>query len=112
MLPLYPGAEPCVGSGFCCKKGPCAYGESIGPDNPRCKHLQEVPQDDGLHPRYTCGIYDEIVKQPFWEHNPAFGAGCCSSLFNPDRAAILRDIRSGAAHDVHVRGAGGDDHER
>jgi hypothetical protein len=42
-LPLYPGAEPCVGSGFCCKKGPCQFGESISTENPRSSMTTEEP---------------------------------------------------------------------
>ena len=90
-LPLYPGAQSCVGSGFCCKQAPCPFGEATAPDNPACKHLKEVPQDVGKQSRYTCGIYDYIITQPDWENAPAFGAGCCSSLFNPDRERILRE---------------------
>jgi len=93
-LPLYPGAEPCVNSGFCCKKGPCQFGEVTSPENHACKHLQVMPQPPGRYPRYVCGIYDHIVQQPGWEYAPAFGAGCCASLFNHDRAAILREQRT------------------
>lgn len=84
-------APPCVGSGFCCKQAPCPFGEW---DDARhqCRHLIPILQKEGLHERYTCAIAGEIVKQPGWEAAPAFGAGCCSSLFNPDRDAILRDI--------------------
>lgn len=94
QLPLYPGASPCVGSGMCCKKAPCQFGKSTGPDNPTCIHLKEIEQTYGRHKRYTCGIASHIVEQHGWEISPAFGAGCCSSLFNEDRNAIIRDIRN------------------
>lgn len=94
MLPLYEGAQPCVGSGFCCKKVPCPFGESKSPVDKGCIHLKEVEKKDGeQQQRYTCGIYSWIIKQPGWEFSPAFGAGCCSSLFNPDRDAIIREMK-------------------
>jgi hypothetical protein len=101
-LPLYPGARMCVGSGFCCKKTVCAFGERIDAKNPSCKHLKEIEQENGKHPRYTCGIYDYIVSQTGWEFNPAFGAGCCMPLFNADREAIIRDIKDGDNPTVDV----------
>lgn len=79
-LPLYPGASPCVGSGFCCKARPCPFGTGTP-----CVHLKPV---DDL--RYTCGIAEEIMQQPGWELAPAFGAGCSSTLFNTDRDRIIR----------------------
>jgi hypothetical protein len=94
MLALYEGAEPCVGSGFCCKKVPCPFGESKSLVDKGCIHLKEIAKQDGeQEQRYTCGIYREILKKPGWELSPAFGAGCCSSLFNPDRARIILEIR-------------------
>lgn len=83
--------RPCVGSGLCCKIAPCLFGERAE-DSSQCIFLEEIEQPDGRHPRYTCGKYDEIVSQPGWEMYPAFGAGCCSAMFNPDREAIIRDI--------------------
>mgnify|MGYP000511781127 CR=1 FL=1 len=90
-LPLYPGAASCVGSGFCCNKVPCGFGESISATNKACVHLTPV-ETNGKHQRFTCGIYEYIITQPGWEFSPAFGAGCCSTLFNPERNAILREI--------------------
>jgi len=83
-LPLYPGASPCVGSGYCCKVRPCPFGKGTP-----CVHLKPV---DGL--RYTCGIAEEIMTKPGWELSPAFGAGCSSTLFNADRARIIRLARA------------------
>lgn len=93
-LPLYKVASLCVGSGFCCKQRPCSFGESISAENLSCKHLKAIENKNGQHQRYTCGIYSEIIGKPGWEVSPAFGAGCCSSLFNPDRAAIIAELRS------------------
>lgn len=93
-LPLHEGASPCVGSGFCCKKGPCPFGSRTSEMNPACIHLVLIQQEPGLYPRYTCGIYDEIIGRPGWEFAPAFGAGCCSTLFNEDRSAIIAQLRN------------------
>lgn len=76
-LPLHPGAEPCIRSGWCCKRAPCPFGEGKP-----CIHLAEI---DG---QYGCGIAEWIVTQPGWEVAPAFGAGCCANM-NPDRARLL-----------------------
>lgn len=94
MLPLYEGAQPCVGSGFCCKVGPCPFGTVTSRTNPTCIHLKEIEQEDGKHPRYTCGIAAEIVGKPGWENAPAFGAGCCSTMGNTARNAIIRELRN------------------
>ena len=82
--------QSCVGSGFCCRVAPCPYGE-WNEDKSACKHLVEITSDDEENPRFGCGIYDEIVKQPLWHLCPAFGQGCVSTLFNADRRAILRE---------------------
>lgn len=83
--------QPCVGSGFCCKKTPCPYG-APDPVTGGCVHL--VPwEDDALEaPRYRCGRYEFIVQQPGAKFVPAFGAGCCMPLFNDARDEVLRAI--------------------
>ena len=68
-------AKPCLRSGFCCKLGPCPYGDGV----PCIQLGGDKPGD------YFCKIHDEIQKDPMSEFAPAFGAGCCSSLFNEDR---------------------------
>lgn len=92
-LPLYPGASPCVGSGFCCKLAPCPYGE-WNKTKTQCAHLIPIGTASGKHQRYTCGKYEYIVNQPDWQLIPAFGAGCCSTIGNPDRSAIIRELRN------------------
>ena len=86
-LPLWPSAKPCVRSGFCCRKAPCPFGEKAK-DHNGCKHLVEEP--DG---RTLCGRYEYILSLPQeqWAMAPAFGAGCCMSLFNEDRDRIIRE---------------------
>jgi hypothetical protein len=71
----------CLRSGFCCKRAPCPYGSGapciqLGGDKPG---------------EYFCKIHDEIVKDPHADLAPAFGAGCCSPLFNEDRDAVLKE---------------------
>lgn len=83
---------PCVGSGFCCKQAPCPYGERDAGTG-WCRHLRPWAQNSLPVPRYRCGRYEEIVKQPDADLCPAFGAGCSSTLFNPDRDAILVELR-------------------
>jgi hypothetical protein len=84
-LPLHPGSKPCVMSGFCCRKGPCAFGE-WSEEKQQCEFL--IDKDDGTT---RCGKYEEILNLPQeqWYHNPAFGAGCCMPLFNDARQKIL-----------------------
>lgn len=84
-LPLYAGAKPCVMSGFCCRSGPCAFGE-MKEDNSQCKFLED--KEDGTT---RCGKYEEILSmsEEKWHWNPAFGAGCCMPLFNDARERIL-----------------------
>lgn len=81
MLPLYPGAEPCVNSGYCCKVAPCPFGEWDNDKN-QCKYLTGDNH---------CGKFEEIVALPKerWESSPAFGAGCSSTLFNSERQRII-----------------------
>jgi hypothetical protein len=81
-LPLWPGAKPCLRSGFCCKQGVCSFGEWNTEQN-QCMYLGG--EQPGEH---YCKIFDLIVTSPGWEFSPAFGAGCCSSL-NTDRLALL-----------------------
>ena len=73
----------CLRSGFCCKQSPCYYG-TWDEEKHQCEHL--VGDKPG---EYACGIYEYIIKQPGCEVSPAFGAGCCSPMFNKDRDGLL-----------------------
>jgi hypothetical protein len=84
-------ARPCVGSGYCCKKAPCPYGEAD--ETGGCRFLVVWDQTETVTTRYRCGRYAEIVGQPGADLVPAFGAGCCSSL-NTDRRDILVELRA------------------
>lgn len=87
--PLAEGAQPCVGSGLCCKTARCQVGvEKHGPGRD-CPSLRER---DG---RYWCGEIedaDEAEAARLREHLYV-GAGCCMPLFNEVREAILRKLR-------------------
>lgn len=88
-LPLAEGASPCVGSGMCCMRGSCDFGEPTSETDPSCRFLEQSSQEGGEQSRYTCGRYEYIITQPGWEISPAFGAGCCMPLFNERRRTIL-----------------------
>lgn len=74
---------------MCCKTSACAFGEWDA-ERHQCKFL-EVAE---THPKcviYTCGKKAEIEALPesYGAHiNPAFGQGCCMTLFNSNRRAI------------------------
>ncbi len=84
-------SEPCVRSGYCCKKAPCPFGTRD--DRGWCEHLVETSKIDDV-PIYGCGIYDYIKTQPGWGFCPAFGAGCSSTLFNEDRERVIRAMKT------------------
>jgi hypothetical protein len=80
-LPLHPGASPCLRCGECCKNSPCPFGKHT-PDG--CVYL--VGDGPG---GYSCEIADFIMRASGWEVSPAFGAGCCRTLFNPVRDQLI-----------------------
>ena len=84
--------RPCLRSGFCCKKTPCAYG-TWDADKTGCAHLLVVETLANGAELHACGLYDEIVKQPGADMYPAFGGGCCMPLFNDLRDKIARGMR-------------------
>lgn len=86
---------PCVGSGMCCKKGPCPYGEAD--ETGGCRFLEVWEGDDLDVERYRCGRYGAIVDQPTANIAPAFGAGCCMPLFNERRQEIFVQLRKKAS---------------
>jgi len=87
-------ARPCIRSGFCCKQGTCPYGVyDIKAE--RCRHLVDDVEVSPGQFTTKCAIYDHINEQPESIWSPAFGAGCCSPMFNPDRDAIINAARGG-----------------
>ncbi len=81
ILPLYPGAEPCVKSGYCCKVAACPFGK-WDENKKQCAYLTEDNE---------CGQFDYITSLPRWEweNSPAFGAGCSSTMGNVERKRII-----------------------
>ena len=90
---------PCVGSGMCCKKVPCGFGEWNAAKT-QCRYLEETystvdPTDGQPTSIYRCARYEYIVQQPGAEWMPAFGTGCCMSLFNDNRQRVIRLVVQG-----------------
>lgn len=86
----------CIGSGSCCKTAPCPFGE-WDVANGRCAFLLEAARGAGWT-GWRCGKHDEIAALPPERGAalaPAFGAGCCSPLFNRERAAIFAAAADG-----------------
>lgn len=82
--------KPCMKSGFCCTKAPCAYGE-FNEQKTSCKYLSE-PNDIGQR---DCLRYEWIIENVHnWKSYPAFGAGCCMPLGNTARQKIIENIKS------------------
>lgn len=50
---------------------------------------------------YRCGRYDYIKQQPGNEMMPAFGAGCCMSLFNKERNKIIKEVKNNNEKVIH-----------
>jgi hypothetical protein len=90
--------SPCVGSGLCCKTAPCPYGQ-WDELRKQCSSLEIAHQGDGFE-IYRCGQYEHIRQQPGSEWVPAFGAGCCMTLFNANRQRIIRVLREGLDKDA------------
>ena len=70
----------CVQCGFCCRVGPCQYGEWDD-----AKHCCVFLTEDN-----KCLNYNEIVEREKDSHLPMMGSGCSSNLFNTCRDAKLR----------------------
>ena len=94
-IPKYK-ASPCVGSGLCCKTGPCGYG-SWTKEKGQCEFLETGYTAENFEV-YRCGRYEFIKVQPGSDMMPAFGAGCCMGLFNTNRQNIIKAIKAGT-HD-------------
>lgn len=74
----------CVQCGYCCTVAPCSFG--VLGANGVCTYLTA----DNL-----CGRYGELKDDPKAYHSPAFGAGCCSPLFNTRRQRKMREVHFG-----------------
>lgn len=85
--------SPCLRSGFCCKQGPCPYGE-LSADGGYCVHLSVASVTPSGNEIHECRIASWIMAQPGADITPAFGTGCCSPLFNPARDSIRMEFKS------------------
>lgn len=91
----------CVRCGECCKATACMFGEWVQYPQEKqplpwdkkgqCKFLKETGKDGAGNTLYECEIASEIEKDPTAIYSPAFGAGCCRSLFNEARSKILKE---------------------
>ena len=79
-MPTEAERYPCVQCGYCCTVRPCPYGR-WDEKRQQCAFLTH----DNL-----CARYNEIILDPRSWVAPAFGAGCCSPLFNSRRDEVLR----------------------
>jgi len=55
-----------------------------------CVFRIESERRNGV-PKYVCGRYEEITKQPGAFYYPAFGAGCGSALCNTYRERVIAE---------------------
>jgi len=85
--------SPCVGSGLCCKKGPCAYG-LWNEEKHQCEYLETAISETDFEV-YRCARFEYIKEQSTSDISPAFGAGCCMGLFNSNRNRIIQEINGG-----------------
>ena len=81
--------RPCMKSGFCCTKSPCAYGQ-WNDDKSACKYLatkNDIGQRD-------CLRYQWIIENvPTFEIHPAFHTGCSSAIGNVARNSIIERVK-------------------
>lgn len=75
--------KACVNCGECCLASPCGFGK-LADNGKSCAYV--VFDDNG---RSSCSIASEIVKCPSSAVSPAFGSGCCRTLFNERRKEII-----------------------
>lgn len=88
--------KACIRSGECCKAAPCAYGR-WNEDGTQCEFLVGAVAGE-----YNCGIYSDIVRDPSSVVSPAFGSGCCRSLFNQSRDRLVKVKYSGEIPYVEI----------
>lgn len=88
-----PGAKPCLGSGLCCKTGPCHLAAVKYPDSEAWTLGTGCPSLiwDEKKERFLCG---EIVnaatdERREWTKQTLYaGAGCCMGMFNTVRSLM------------------------
>lgn len=72
----------CVECGFCCTVGVCQYG--VWNEERKCCSF--------LTKSNKCSIYHKIKEWPEAKWNPAFGAGCSSTMFNERRDKKMEEL--------------------
>ena len=82
-MELYPGAKPCVGCGFCCRKTPCGAALRVHGPVTKCPSLK---YREGRYFCALCELPGDLGKG--YRDELSVGAGCCCSLFNQDRENI------------------------
>jgi len=85
--------SPCVQCGYCCSKSVCQFG-AWDADRGQCEFLTEDKK---------CAMYDRIKDFPEAQISPAFGAGCCSAMFNGVRAKKIAQIQRENGWDAYDR---------
>jgi len=75
-------AGQCVQCGYCCTKGVCQFG--VWDEGRGCCAF--------LTGEGKCVAYERIQRYPAAKMNPAFGAGCSSTLFNQRRERKIAEI--------------------
>lgn len=93
----------CLRSGLCCKSAPCPFG-FWDADRHQCIYLIVEKVEQGC-PRYTCLQYNYIRSLPteaMADLSPAFGAGCCMTLYNEYRDAIRDKVYNGVEQFVQI----------
>jgi hypothetical protein len=78
----------CVSCGFCCTRGPCAYGDWDA-ERGCCAFLTEP---DSLGGRF-CKIFKSIDNRELGEKYPMMGSGCSSTLCNDMRKARINNLK-------------------
>lgn len=82
-MPLFPGAKPCLRSGFCCKQATCTAGLIYGAAPKGCKFLR------GNKPGfYSCGLVEDKLINP---QELYIGEGCCSPINTDRKQALLNN---------------------
>lgn len=88
--------KACVNCGECCVVSPCPWGEANEQGGCKFVLFDENKQS-------TCSIAADIVKCPTSKVSPAFGAGCCRSLYNESRENIIKNVYGGVEQLIELK---------
>jgi len=76
--------KSCVHCGYCCRKAPCAYGESFEGERACAFLYKPTPSSK----EWLCGRYEVIMKKEKNSKYPMFHSGCCCPL-NSERTRYV-----------------------